>query len=167
MIYKVIYEEELVYLKRKDIENKIYVSKDSSLIEFIHENFELEGPVCKCEYHNNMNTLEKLNNRTINTGLARMERIKNDNDIGWLPIYITLFLFMFTFMGPLYKEEIMEKITFWGPLIGVTIIIGGSLIVTNSVKKTVKLTGHNKMTANYFSELLKEIKEDKKNMNNK
>lgn len=157
----------LIFIKKEDIEDEIYVSKDNSLIKFIRKNFELEGQVCKTEYHNNIDTLEKLDNRTINTGLARMEKINHDNEMGALPIFITLFVFMFTFMGTHYKDGIMKDYPEWGPFIGLIVIIGAALCITFKINKTIKETRKNKMTANYFSILLKGIKEDKKNMDNK
>lgn len=181
-----------MFMKLKEIEKQIYSSEDKELVMFIRDNFEQISPLSdykqiknKCKYKNNINTLEKLDNRSINIGLARMASIKEAGDLGWLsnpmrliiliiatlttiltiylPKVFSLLLKMFPNLPNIFPFSFFyidnDIISVIVALISLLFIIG----VSSNITKTIKESRDKRMTSSYFTELLSRIKEDNKN----
>lgn len=169
-------------LTETKISNNIYGLKDLELIKFIRDNFEKNPLEAK-----DIEALEKLDDRSINLGLGRMAGIKENSNPWWLPIVVTIsILIITTVIALLTSSNVEEKeiINFGiGEFSNLIIIDNSNLNPISTMKYiltiavlfiyftvvivVIKSSGRIRITANYFAELLKEIKEDKKNEKDK
>lgn len=139
----------------KELKNMIYLTNDECLLEFIQKEFEsiCFGATTIQKYKNNIDTLKKLDQDTINAGIARMERIVEGNDptksismpiailLAMVSVYCT---FIFSLKGGLYSF-------IFNILIYALLFLYISFFIGKSLKK--------RSTAVFFKKLLEFTKE--------